>query len=148
MSARLQAAQRSSAGSLRLSTGTNRLASGSNVTVASGATLDLSGTSQTLDRLTSSTTGGGVGSVVNTSASASTLTLGSAASTYTADLPMSGSINLIKSGTGTVTMTGSQYLHGHNGDHERHPSGRKRERDSRRHRSHRGSDRRQRHGHL
>ena len=84
----------------------NTLPSTSAVSIASGATLDLDGNNQQIASLSNS--GGSGGSVINSGSGASTLTLSpSAGSTTFGGTIGGGSINLVETGTGTLTLTGA-----------------------------------------
>ncbi|SKA97103.1 PEP-CTERM protein-sorting domain-containing protein [Prosthecobacter debontii] len=79
------------------------------LTVASGGTLDLNGVSQTVDVLD------GAGTVTNSSSTAAILTIGSNNGTGTFDGIITGTtkLSLVKTGTGTQTLTGaSTYSNG------------------------------------
>ncbi len=87
-------------------TGGDQIYDGATVTLASGATFDLNGNSETIANLTGS---GGV--VDNTAAGTSaTLTFGNGSSTFSGSLRNSGAaakLTVIKSGTGTLTLIGT-----------------------------------------
>jgi autotransporter-associated beta strand protein len=92
-----------SAGTLQLGVN-NAIPSGSNVSVAASATLDMNGKNDSVNGLS------GVGTVTNSAAGASTLTVGF--SNATADFGGTiqngaGAVGLTKAGTGTQTMSGS-----------------------------------------
>jgi autotransporter-associated beta strand protein len=87
-------------------TGGDQIYDGATVTLASGGTFDLNGNSETFAILS------GGGSVVdNTAAGTSvTLTLGNGSSTFSGSLQNSGTgatLGLVKSGTGTLTLSGA-----------------------------------------
>jgi autotransporter-associated beta strand protein len=80
-----------------------------NVAIASGATLDLGGYSQIISGLT------GAGTVDNTAAANSVLTIGAndAGSTFSGIVKnTSGSLSLIKNGTGAIILSGSNSYSG------------------------------------
>lgn len=85
-----------------------QLPSGTPVSLASGATLDLSGTSQTIGSL-ADISGGGV--VTNSAASSAVLSFNGAA-TNTFSGPIKGNLNLVKSGSGTQTLNGANSYSG------------------------------------
>ncbi|HSY17916.1 MAG TPA: glycosyl hydrolase family 28-related protein, partial [Candidatus Acidoferrales bacterium] len=87
-------------------TGGDQIYDGATVTLASGGTFDLNGNNETIGNLS------GTGGVVdNTAAGTSvTLTLGNGSPTFGGSLQNSGTgakLGLFKSGTGTVTLSGS-----------------------------------------
>jgi autotransporter-associated beta strand protein len=82
---------------------TGQLPATTPVSLASGATLDLSGTTQTIASLSDL---GGSGSVTNSAGTAATLTINTTA-TNTFSGPIGGNIGLVKSGTGMQTLNGA-----------------------------------------
>jgi autotransporter-associated beta strand protein len=86
-------------------TGGDQIYDGATVSLASGATFDLNGNSETIGNLT------GSGTVDNTAAGTSaTLTIGSGNNTFGGSLQNSGvgaKLGLAKSGTGTFTLSGT-----------------------------------------
>ena len=82
---------------------TGQLPSSSPVSLAPGATLDLSGTMQTIASLSDISGNGGV--VTNSAGTTGRLTIGSTASA-TFSGPICGRLNLVKSGSGTQSLNG------------------------------------------
>lgn len=91
------------AGTLQIASGSNRLPQAGAVTVASGATLDLNNQSQTIASLS------GPGTVTNSGNTATpnlTLTYSPAdSSVLTQDTLVTGQLNYVKNGTGTVIVS-------------------------------------------
>ncbi|MFZ5783374.1 MAG: autotransporter domain-containing protein [Pseudomonadota bacterium] len=107
--ARYQGATTIQAGTLRVNGGNNILAPNSAYTVATGAVLDLGGTTQTLGSLA------GSGTVTNGGGSAATLVVGgSNASTSFGGslLDGTGSLALVKTGNGTLFVSGASSYSG------------------------------------
>ncbi len=91
------------AGTLRLQGGADRLPSGNSVTVASGATLDLAGNDQTLGAVSGS-------GIIATGGGSLTVGAGDASSTFAGVI--TGSRGLIKSGSGTLSLSGTSTVTG------------------------------------
>jgi fibronectin-binding autotransporter adhesin len=90
--------------------GTNLLPTATALTIASGATLDLNNVTQTVGSLA------GAGSIINSGTVASTLTLNPASGSTSFSGVIGGggggAISLVKSGTGTQTLTGANTFSG------------------------------------
>ena len=94
---------------VKLSGGNDRLPTGTTVYLSApgnSSVLDLNGNSQTLAGLADGGTTAGTRSVVNSSGTASTLTLGGSG-TYAYSGTVDGNLAVIKSGTGTQTLSGA-----------------------------------------
>lgn len=103
-------------GTASVATGTNILPAGSAVQIASGATLDLNGVTQTVASLANSGASGG--SVINSAASTPvTFTLNPTSGSTTfggtiSDTSAANAISVVKTGAGTQTLSGANNYRG------------------------------------
>jgi autotransporter-associated beta strand protein len=90
--------------------GANALPTATALAIAGGGTLDLNSTIQTVASLSDS--GGDGGSIANSGATASTLTLNPASGSISFGGVIGGAISLVKSGGGTQILTGANTYEG------------------------------------
>jgi autotransporter-associated beta strand protein len=86
-------------------TSINLLPTSTPLSIAAGATLDLTGASQTIDSLTDA--GGGGGTVTNSSASTATLTINPSSGSTTFSGGILGAVGVVKAGIATQILSGN-----------------------------------------